>query len=112
MDDKNMIKRNQIIILLAAFYIISISFGAESERANEKYAFIKKIIFKVKIEIEVLRIKFDLLYRYFNLGRFISKYYNEEKIKDFSYKEDYFLLNNEINLKKRYIKKLKIKSKI
>ena len=79
---------------------------------NEKYEFIKKIIFRIKIEIEVLRIKFDLLYCYFNLGRYISKYYNEEKIKDFSYKEDYFLLNNKINLKKRYIKKLKIKSKV
>ena len=79
---------------------------------NDKHSLIKKIIFKLKIKIEVLRIRFDLLYCYLNLGKFISKYYNEEKIKDFSYKEDYFLLNNKINLKKRYIKKLKIKSKI
>jgi len=79
---------------------------------KNKYVLIKKIILKLKIEFEIFKIKLDLLYCYINLGKFISKYYNEEQVKDFSYKEEYFYLNNNINLKKRYIKKLKIKSKI
>ena len=68
---------------------------------------IKLYFVRIKIQFEIIKIKLELLNNYINLGKYISKYYNEEKIKDFSYQEKYFILNQEINKKKRYIKKLK-----
>ena len=68
---------------------------------------IKLYFVRLKIQVEIIKIKLELLNNYINLGKYISKYYNEEKIKDFSYQEKYFILNKEINKKNRYIKKLK-----
>ena len=68
---------------------------------------IKLYFVRLKIQFEIIKIKLELLNNYINLGKYISKYYNEEKIKDFSYQEKYFILNQEINKKNRYIKKLK-----
>ena len=63
------------------------------------------------IQFEILKIKLELRNNYINLGKFISKYYNKEKVQDFSYKEDFFYLNNEINKCNRYIRKLKARNK-
>ena len=63
------------------------------------------------IKIELLKIKFELQKIYVKLGKFISKNYNEENVIDFSYKEDFFILNEEIKRKKRYMKKIKKISK-
>ena len=41
------------------------------------------------------------------LGKFISKNYDKENVVDFSYKEEFFSLNQDISKKKRYIRKLK-----
>ena len=63
------------------------------------------------IKIELLKIKFELQKIYIKLGKFISKNYDEENIIDFSYKEDFFILNQEIKRKKRYMSKIKKISK-
>ena len=63
------------------------------------------------IEIELFKIKIELKKSYIKLGKFISKNYNNEDVVDFTYKEDFFILNQEIKRKKRYIKKIKNISK-
>ena len=59
------------------------------------------------VKFEVLRIKLELKKNYIKLGKFIFENYNEEKIVDFSYKNDFFSLNHEIKKNLRYIKKIK-----
>tara|TARA_Y100000996_G_C22271315_1_gene540124 strand:- start:221 stop:529 length:309 start_codon:yes stop_codon:yes gene_type:complete len=59
------------------------------------------------IKIKILRIKIDLKIEIFKLGKFISEKYYEENVVDFSYQEKFFVLNQSINRKKRYIQKLK-----
>jgi hypothetical protein len=61
------------------------------------------------IQLEIFKIKLVLKKNYINLGKFISKNYNQDKVTDFSYKNDFFLMNQEINKKERYIKRLKNK---
>ena len=61
------------------------------------------------IKLEIFKIKLELKKNYINLGKFISKHYNQERVTDFSYKDDFFLMNQEINKKERYIKRLKNK---
>ena len=63
------------------------------------------------IKLEIFKIKLELKKNYINLGKFISKHYNQDKVTDFSYKDDFFLMNQEINKKERYIKRLKNKIK-
>tara|TARA_Y100000758_G_scaffold302599_1_gene270999 strand:- start:504 stop:818 length:315 start_codon:yes stop_codon:yes gene_type:complete len=63
------------------------------------------------IKLEIFKIKLELKKNYINLGKFISKHYNQERVTDFSYKDDFFLMNQEINKKERYIKRLKNKIK-
>ena len=65
----------------------------------------------IMIEIELFKIKIELKKNYVKLGKFISKNYNDEDVVDFTYKEDFFILNQEIKRKKRYIKKIKNISK-
>ena len=65
----------------------------------------------IMIEIELLKIKIELKKNYIKLGKFISKNYDDEDVVDFTYKEDFFILNQEIKRKKRYIKKIKNISK-
>ena len=59
------------------------------------------------LRFEILRIKLQLKIGYMKLGKFISKNYDKENVVDFSYKEEFFLLNQDISKKKRYIRKLK-----
>ena len=59
------------------------------------------------IRFKILKTRLELKFDYIKLGKFISKNYDQENIIDFSYQEDFFLLNHEIGRKKRYIKKLK-----
>ena len=59
------------------------------------------------IKVEVLKIKLELKKNYINLGKFIFENYNKEKVVDFSYKNDFFSLNQKIKKNLRYIKKIK-----
>ena len=66
---------------------------------------------KAMIEVELIKIKLELKKNYTKLGKFIFKNYNDEDVVDFTYKEDFFILNQEIKRKKRYMKKIKKISK-
>ena len=59
------------------------------------------------IKFRILRVSIDLKIEIFKLGKFISEKYYEENVVDFSYQEKFFVLNQSINRKKRYIQKLK-----
>tara|TARA_B110000438_G_scaffold241515_1_gene240656 strand:+ start:224 stop:535 length:312 start_codon:yes stop_codon:yes gene_type:complete len=59
------------------------------------------------LKIELFKNKLELRKSYSELGKFISKQYNDEKVVDFTYKDDFFMLNQEIKRKQRYIKKIK-----
>ena len=72
---------------------------------EQKNRFLKIVV----IKLEIFKIKLELKKNYINLGKFISKHYNQERVTDFSYKDDFFLMNQEINKKERYIKRLKNK---
>ena len=74
---------------------------------NKRDSFIK--IFMLKVEL--FKNKLELKKSYGKLGKFISKQYNDESIVDFTYKDDFFVLNQEIKRKQRYIKKIKKISK-
>ena len=89
------------------------------ERIKEK-KFLKKIILffsdflkssekytnKGKVHIEIEKSKLERSKEYFELGKFVSKMYNKEKVIDFSYKEDFFLINKDIEKINNYLKKL------
>ena len=76
---------------------------------NEKVISVKNYFEKIKIEFEILKIKYELRKKYIKLGKLITKYFNEEKVVDFSYKQDFFELNHEINKYLRYIRMLEEK---
>tara|TARA_Y100000590_G_C15709021_1_gene1009671 strand:+ start:2076 stop:2384 length:309 start_codon:yes stop_codon:yes gene_type:complete len=76
---------------------------------NEKMIDFKSLLNKAMIQFEILKIKLELRKNYINLGKFISKNYNKENIVDFSYKDDFFNINHEINKSLRYIRKLENK---
>ena len=59
------------------------------------------------IRFQILKTRLELKFDYIKLGKFISKNYNQDNIIDFSYQEDFFLLNQNIGRKERYIEKLK-----
>ena len=65
-----------------------------------------KLTIKGKIQIEIEKTKIELNKKYKELGKFISSAYLDEKVRDFSYKEEYFLLNKEIYLIRQYLNKL------
>ena len=67
-----------------------------------KNRFLKLIV----IRFEIFKIKLELKKNYINLGKFIFKNYDKEKVIDFSYKNDFFSLNQEIKKNLRYIKKI------
>ena len=69
------------------------------------------LIKKAMVEIELFKIKLELKKNYTKLGKFIFKNYNEQDVVDFTYKEDFFILNQDIKRKKRYLKKIKNISK-
>ena len=92
-------------------YISKIDTSSISKKINDYILEIKlqrdRIIKISTLQFEILRIKLQLKIGYMKLGQFISKNYDEENVIDFSYKEEFFLLNQDICKKKRYIRKLK-----
>ena len=92
-------------------YISKIDTRSISKKINDYISKIKlqrdRIIKISTLQFEILRIKLQLKIGYMKLGQFISKNYDEENVIDFSYKEEFFLLNQDISKKKRYIRKLK-----
>ena len=92
-------------------YISKIDTSSISKKFNDYIPKIKlqrdRIIKISTLRFEILRIKLQLKIGYMKLGQFISKNYDEENVIDFSYKEDFFSLNQDINKKKRYIRRLK-----
>ena len=92
-------------------YISKIDTRSISKKINDYILKIKlqrdRIIKISTLQFEILRIKLQLKIGYMKLGQFISKNYDEENVIDFSYKEEFFLLNQDISKKKRYIRKLK-----
>ena len=81
---------------------------------NKLNSFFKKLIKKSekftkksKIKIEIEKNKIEKKKKLIDLGKFIHKSYKEEKIKDFSYKEQYLDLNNEVDKIESYIEKLR-----
>jgi len=91
-------------------YISKIDIGNFQKKINyyiSKLRFKKTRLIKLSnLRFEILKTKLELKIDYMKLGKFISKNYNKENIIDFSYKEDFFLLNQNIIKKQRYIKKL------
>jgi len=96
-------------------YISKIDTSSISKKINDYISKIKlqrdKIIKISTLRLEILRIKLQLKIGYMRLGQFISKNYDEENVIDFSYKEEFFVLNQDISKKKRYIRKLKNSAK-
>jgi len=92
-------------------YISKVDTGSISKKINDYISKIKlqrdKIIKISTLQFEILRTKLQLKIGYMKLGQFISKNYDKENVVDFSYKEEFFLLNQDISKKKRYIRKLK-----
>ena len=92
-------------------YISKIDTSSISKKINDYISKIKlqrdRIIKISTLQFEILRIKLQLKIGYMKLGQFISKNYDKENVIDFSYKEEFFLLNQDISKKKRYIRKLK-----
>ena len=74
---------------------------------HDGIAYKDKLLKLIAVRFEVLKIKFELKKNYIDLGKFISKSYNKEKTVDFSYKEDFFSLNQEIKKNMRYMNKIK-----
>ena len=92
-------------------YISKIDTSSISKKFNDYISKIKlqrdRIIKISTLRFEILRIKLQLKIGYMKLGQFISKNYDEENVIDFSYKEEFFVLNQDVSKKKRYIRKLK-----
>ena len=92
-------------------YISKIDVSSIPKKINDYILKIKlqrdRIIKLSTLQFEILRTNLQLKIKYMKLGRFISKNYDEENVIDFSYKEEFFLLNKNIIKKKRYIRKLK-----
>ena len=92
-------------------YISKIDTSSISKKINDYISKIKiqrnRIIKSSTLQYEILKTKLQLKIEYMKLGQFISKNYDEENVIDFSYKEDFFSLNQDINKKKRYIRRLK-----
>ena len=92
-------------------YISKIDTNSFSKRINDyvsKIKLKKNRLMKMSIlQFEILKAKLQLKIEYMKLGQFISKNYDQENVIDFSYKEDFFLINQNISKKKRYIRRLK-----
>ena len=92
-------------------YISKIDRGGISIRIN---SYISKLKFKkdeliksFTFRFEIVKIDIQLRIDYFKLGKFVHKNYDKENVVDFSYKDDFFLINQDIDKKRRYIRKLK-----
>lgn len=60
-----------------------------------------------KLEIE--KTKVDLLKLYYKLGKYVSKKNYNENISDFSYDDEFMIINKNIKKLKSYIQKIKSK---
>ena len=92
-------------------YISKIDRGGISKKINY---YILKLKFKrdelIKLftfRFEIVKIEIQLKIEYFKLGKFIHKNYDNENVIDFSYKDKFFLINQDISKKRRYIRKLR-----
>ena len=81
--------------------------GKISDYFNSRIEDVKLLFNKIIIEFEILKIKYELIINYINLGKFIYKNYSQENVSDFSYKDEFYNMNHEIGKCKRFIKKLK-----
>ena len=77
-----------------------ISFFQNMLNSSEKYTQ------KGKIHIEIEKTKLERKKKYIKLGKFISDSYKDEKVIDFSYKEHFFELNDEIKKIDDFLEKL------
>ena len=73
------------------------------QRLDRKRKYFIKLIF---IRFLILKTRLDLIIKYVELGKFISKNFIEENVIDFSYKDEFFYINQSILKKKKYIKKI------
>ena len=92
-------------------YISKIDTNSFSKRINDYVSKIKlkknRLMRMSILQFEILKAKLQLKIEYMKLGQFISKNYDQENVIDFSYKEDFFFINQNISKKKRYIRRLK-----
>ena len=75
---------------------------------------LKKIINKTekitkdsRLKIEIEKNKFEKKKKFMKLGKLVYNYFKNENIVDFSYKDDFFQMNNDIEKVDSYIKNLK-----
>ena len=75
---------------------------------------LKKIINKTekitkdgRLKIEIEKNKFEKKKKFMELGKLVYNYFKNENIVDFSYKDDFFQINNDIGKVDLYIKNLK-----
>ena len=75
---------------------------------------LKKIINKTekitkdsRLKIEIEKNKFEKKKKFMKLGELVYNYFKNENIVDFSYKDDFFQMNNDIEKVDSYIKNLK-----
>lgn len=73
------------------------------QKFDRKRKYFIKLIF---VRFFILKARIDLIIKYFKLGKFISKSFIEENVIDFSYKDEFFYINQSISKKKKYIKKI------
>ena len=73
------------------------------QRFDRKRKYFIKLIF---VRFLILKTRLDLIIKYFELGKFISKNFIKENVIDFSYKDEFFYINQSILKKKKYIKKI------
>ena len=77
-----------------------ISFFQKMLNNSEKYTK------KGRIHIEIEKTKLERKKKYIELGKFINDSYKDEKVIDFTYKELFFKLNDEIKKIDNFLEKL------
>ena len=66
----------------------------------------KKVSDRGLNEIEISKCKVELTKKYYEIGKYISEKYYNKNVLDFSYDEEYILLNEKIVKLKQYIEKI------
>jgi hypothetical protein len=84
------------------------------DKDKKFFIILKKFSFQGKLiarnffnKLEIKKYNLELLKKHYRLGLYISKKYKSNKVQDFSYDEEYKLMNKEIDLLVNYISKLK-----
>ena len=67
----------------------------------------EKITKNSRLKIEIEKNKFEKKKKIMELGKLVYNYFKNENIVDFSYKDDFFQINNDIGKVDSYIKNLK-----